>query len=73
MELSDDKKPTLMSGVFEVWLRQRDLSAKDEPSNPFKNPRKAPSDKPNTAQFGRKGGIGRGHAGAAVPALKYVN
>ena len=49
------------------------MSAKDEPSNPFKNPRKAPSEKPKSPHIGRKGGKGRSHAGPPAPPGKKVN
>ncbi len=43
------------------------MGANDEPSNPFKNPRKAVSEKRATHHSSRKGGRGRGKSGPPSP------
>ena len=61
-------KPTLMAGRPEVGVEAVYLGAKDEPSNPFKNPRKsAPSPKSRGGKQGRKGSGSRASAGPPAP------
>ena len=43
------------------------MGAKDEPSNPFKTPRKTPTDTKKTSRTGRKGGRNRGQTGPPAP------
>ena len=61
-------KPTLMTVRPEVRLGQLYLGAKDEPSNPFKNPRKsAPAPNSRAGKSGRKGSDSRRSTGPPAP------
>ena len=59
-------QPLWLVGMRSGW-RQGSLAAKDEPSNPFKSPRKSPSTPKNNVKSGRQGTPSRKTSGPPAP------